>query len=201
MVVLSARPKERRLVEGVRILPLVKSRQAAATTAINITSHEDAPPPPLLPLDGYSLNPSVCSFVHREHEFIHMSSLATTLETAHKVDSATKEQSLLLERHHLRKPRITSSCFRDVCHVREQSSAEHLADRILSGTRQSAEMKRGLQMKSAAVEEYYVLRNNRMPVSEAANCSKQNRRRTDISSTSPQLLYLLTEIFALLQCQ
>lgn len=117
--------------------------QQPATTTRNITSCEDAPPPSL-PLDGYSLGPSVCIFVHSEHELLHMSSLAITLETAHKVESAMRVHSLSLEGRHLHKPRITSSGFKEVCHVRGQSSAEHLADRILRGTRQSAEMKRGL---------------------------------------------------------
>lgn len=44
--------------------------------------------------------------------------------------------------------------YREVCHVRGQSSAESLAVRILRSGFQSAEMKRGLQMEPKAIEEY-----------------------------------------------
>ncbi len=87
-----------------------------------------------------------------------MKSLAVTLETAHKIEHATKDQSALMDWHSVRKPRVTSSRFREVCHVRGQSSAEHLTERLHKGTRQTADMKRGLELESAVVEEYCLLR-------------------------------------------
>lgn len=87
-----------------------------------------------------------------------MKSLAVSLDMAHKIEHATKEQSASLDWHSVRKPRVTASRFREVCHVRGQSSAEHLAERIYKGTRQTADMKRGLEMESAAIEEYCLLR-------------------------------------------
>ncbi|XP_065109040.1 uncharacterized protein [Paramisgurnus dabryanus] len=132
----------------------VLSYQQPAATTRNITPHKDAPAPPHLPLDDYSLDSSVCLFVYSKHELLHMESLAVTLEMSHKIEDATKDQSASLDWHSVRKPRVTSSRFREVYHVRGQSSAEHLAERIQRGTRQTADMKRGLEMESAVVEEY-----------------------------------------------
>ncbi|KAI2655759.1 Histidinol-phosphate aminotransferase 1 [Labeo rohita] len=54
--------------------------------------HTDAPPPPQLPLHGYKLGPSACSFAYTEHQQHHTMSLATTLETAHTIANSTKGQ-------------------------------------------------------------------------------------------------------------
>lgn len=58
------------------------------------------------------------------------------------------------EWHTGQNPCVTASRFGEVCHVRVQSSAEHLAERIFRGTRQTADMKRGLELESAAINEY-----------------------------------------------
>lgn len=73
---------------------------------------------------------------------------------ARKIEAATREQSDSVEWHRLRKTRITSSRFREVCHVRGNSSSEHLADRIRRGTAQTAAMKRGLSLEPVAIQEY-----------------------------------------------
>ena len=49
---------------------------------------------------------------------------------------------------------MCSCIFREMCHVRGQSTAESLAARILRPGQQTAEMKRGLDMEPKAVEEY-----------------------------------------------
>ncbi len=73
------------------------------------------------------------------------------------VDSAFgKVQAGSVLSYSVRKPRVTSSRFREVCHVR--GSAEHLAERVYEGTCQTADMKRGLEMESAAADEYCLLR-------------------------------------------
>ncbi|KAF7649719.1 hypothetical protein LDENG_00136950 [Lucifuga dentata] len=74
--------------------------------------HTDAPSPPKLPLHHYRLGPSSCSFVCTEHQQLHMNSLETSLQTEHKTESSTREQSSCDEWHQLRWPRITSSKFR-----------------------------------------------------------------------------------------
>ena len=63
---------------------------------------------PLLPIEGYHLEPPGCSFVYSEHEQLHIFSLATSLEMAHKIESSTKEQSSLRAWHHLPQQRIMS---------------------------------------------------------------------------------------------
>ncbi|XP_039648996.1 uncharacterized protein LOC120554288 [Perca fluviatilis] len=87
-----------------------------------------------------------------------MKSLQTSEIMAHQLEESTRQQSTLKEWHLLRKPRVTCSRFREVCHVRGQSSAENLALRILRPGYQTAEMKRGLQMESKAVEEYCLVK-------------------------------------------
>ncbi|XP_051557801.1 uncharacterized protein LOC127443342 [Myxocyprinus asiaticus] len=210
MVVLSARPKERRLAEGIRSnlykgacdrtcdlpdmsvlivneiyqgmpretappittmgiagdVPLVDSAfgkvQEGSVLSYHLPvwsppktcPHTTTPPQPFLPLYGYCLGPSECCFVLSYHQQLHMNSLATSEVMAHQIEKRTRQQSMLKEWHQLRKPRVTSSRFREVCHVRRQSSAESLALRILQPGYQSGEMKRGLQMEPKAVEEY-----------------------------------------------
>ena len=116
--------------------------------------HSDAPSPPQLPLCDYRLGPSTCSFVSTLQQHHHMASLATPMETAHKIEVATKEQSSCAEWHQLRRSRITSIKFREVCHTRAHSSAENLARRLLRPTHQTADMRRGLDLEPTAIEEY-----------------------------------------------
>ncbi|CAK6964437.1 uncharacterized protein LOC111194922 isoform X2 [Scomber scombrus] len=116
--------------------------------------HPDAPPPPPLPLDGYRLEPTSCQFVCSLQQQLHLQSLETHLEMARKIEVATREQSVSVEWHRVRKNRITSSRFREICHVRGQSSAERLAERIKKGVAQTASMKRGLALEPVAIQEY-----------------------------------------------
>ncbi|XP_076732995.1 uncharacterized protein LOC106676253 isoform X2 [Maylandia zebra] len=137
----------------------VLSYQQPVLTTRYITLHRDAPPTPHLPLEGYDILPSDCVFVCSEEELLHLKSLSVTLEMAHKIEEATREQSSSSEWHQLRRPRVTASRFREVCHVRGQSSAESLAERILKGTRQTADMRRGTEMEPAIAAEYSRLMN------------------------------------------
>ncbi|XP_076843798.1 uncharacterized protein LOC143526239 isoform X2 [Brachyhypopomus gauderio] len=114
----------------------------------------DAPLPPAVPLVVYRLASSDCMFVCSEKEQLHLKSLTMTWEMAHKVECATRKQSECGEWHQLRKPRLTSSRFREICSIRGQSSGEHLADRILKGSYQTSAMRRGIAMEPAALQEY-----------------------------------------------
>nr|XP_023658221.1 uncharacterized protein LOC111838958 [Paramormyrops kingsleyae]XP_023659482.1 uncharacterized protein LOC111839635 [Paramormyrops kingsleyae] len=116
--------------------------------------YTDAPFPLQLPLKHYRLGPPSCSFVYTEHQQLHMNSLQTSLHTAHKVESNTRKQCFSNECHQLSWARVTASKFREVCHTRGQSSAENLAKRLLKPSCQTADMRRGLEMEPAAVEEY-----------------------------------------------
>ncbi|KAG9278156.1 hypothetical protein AMEX_G5969 [Astyanax mexicanus] len=123
-----------------------------------VVRHPDAPLPPPLPVDGYRLEPTNCQFVCT-HQHLHLQSLATTFDMARKIEVATREQSNSVEWHRVRRPRITSSRFREICHVRGQSSAEILSQRIRKGVDQTAAMKRGLALEPVAIQEYCQMKN------------------------------------------
>jgi len=105
----------------------VLSYQLPVRTFPRNCSHTDAPSPPQPPLSHYRLGSSTCAFVFSEHQNHHLASLATSLETAHKIEKSMQEQSSCAEWHQLRRRHITSTEFREVCHTRGKSSAENLA--------------------------------------------------------------------------
>ncbi|KAJ8367439.1 hypothetical protein AAFF_G00317870 [Aldrovandia affinis] len=76
--------------------------------------HQDAPPYLPLPLGEYRLAPTVCVHVCTEEEQFHLKSLTVTLDMARKIEVSTREQAADQEWHQLRRPRITSSRFREV---------------------------------------------------------------------------------------
>lgn len=135
------------------------SYQHPVTVSRVVIRHSDAPPPPRLPVDGYRLEPTSCQFVLAQQQHLHLQSLATTLDVARKIEVATREQSSTVEWHRVRRPRITSSHFREVCHVRGQSNSENLAKRIQRGVGQTAAMKRGLALEPVAIQEYCRIKN------------------------------------------
>lgn len=89
----------------------VLSYQEPTATARNITPHQDAPPP--LPLDGYTLDQSVCLFVYSKHELLHMKSVEVTLEMVESMPPKTRVRHWIAT--FVRKSRVTSSRFREVC--------------------------------------------------------------------------------------
>lgn len=132
---------------------LISYQQPVSVSRI-ISLHTGAPPPPPLPLDGYRLKPTCCQFVCSLHQQLHLQSLQTNLEMARGIEVATRDQSMSVVWHRVRKMRVTSSHFREVCHVRGQTSAEHLAERMLRGVTQTSVMKRGLALEPQAIQEY-----------------------------------------------
>lgn len=122
-----------------------------------IICHADAPPP--LPLDNYHLEPTSVQFVCSHQQQLELECLSTTLEQSRQIEVATREQSETTEWHNVRRPRITSSRFREVCHVKGSSSALSLAQRIKKGTAATAAMKRGLALESSAIQEYSRIKN------------------------------------------
>ncbi|CAB1338101.1 unnamed protein product [Coregonus sp. 'balchen'] len=98
-------------------------------------------------------------FVCSERQQLYVRSLETTWDMANTIEGATKEQGTSLDWHKLRRPRLTTSHFREGCHVRGQSLAENLADQIIKGSPQTAAMKRALAMEPAAVCEYSHINN------------------------------------------
>ncbi|XP_034056443.1 uncharacterized protein LOC117535898 isoform X2 [Gymnodraco acuticeps] len=96
----------------------VLSYQMPALTSRYTTLHTDTPPTPHLPIEGYVILPCDLPLVCSEEEQLHMNSLSVDLEMSHKIEEATREQSSSSEWHLLRKPRVTASRFREICHVR-----------------------------------------------------------------------------------
>ncbi|KAL6487810.1 hypothetical protein MHYP_G00044360 [Metynnis hypsauchen] len=137
----------------------VLSYQQPPPPSDSVVIHEDAPPFPSLPLEGYHLSPPEYSFVPTHQEQLHLSSLSVTLSQSHLIEEATRCQSATPEWHSLRRERVTASHFREVSHVRGPGAAESLAERIIRGTRQTAHMKRGLEMETGALKDYAVLKN------------------------------------------
>ncbi|CAB1354054.1 unnamed protein product, partial [Coregonus sp. 'balchen'] len=137
------------------------SYQQPPITTRHIVYHKETPPFPSLPLDGYRLESNFqrCTFVLSEEDQLHMESLQVSFATAHKIEGATREQSAVSDWQVLRKPRLTSSRFREACHVRGLISAGNLAERILKGTAPTADMKRGLELKMEAASDYCKMQN------------------------------------------
>ncbi|CAI5694544.1 unnamed protein product [Oreochromis niloticus] len=113
----------------------------------------NAPPPPSLPLQDYRLKPSECMFVCSRKQQLHMKSLEVTLEMSQSIECAMREQSECADWYNVRRPRVTASRFREICHV-SKPSEELLAERILKGTHQTGPMKRGLELEADAIWEY-----------------------------------------------
>ncbi|CAK6964417.1 uncharacterized protein LOC115582046 isoform X2 [Scomber scombrus] len=77
-----------------------------------------------------------------------------TREISAAIETETRQQSECQLWTLVRKPRLTASRFREICHVRGESSAKALASRILRGTPQTAAMKRGLDLEAEILRQY-----------------------------------------------
>nr|XP_055034705.1 uncharacterized protein LOC129422685 [Misgurnus anguillicaudatus] len=128
------------------------SYQQPAIAKRNPSFHA-APPQPSVPLENYCLQPSSCMFVCTQPQQLHLGGLEVTWDKAHQYECATRHQSTCTEWHQLRRHRLTASRFKEICQVREKTE-EGLATRILQGTRQTAAMKRGLELEADAIWEY-----------------------------------------------
>ena len=80
--------------------------------------------------------------------------LKVTREISAAIETETRQQSECQLWTLVRKPRLTASRFREICHVRGESSAKALASRILRGTPQTAAMKRGLDLEAEILRQY-----------------------------------------------
>ncbi len=124
-----------------------------------VITHKDAPPFPKVPPEGYQIKPTDCTYVPTNQEQLHLNSLSVTLLQSHLIEAATRSQSAAPEWLSLRKERVTASNFREVSHTRGPNAAENLAERILRGMKQTAHMKRGLDMEAGALKDYATLKN------------------------------------------
>ncbi len=129
-------------------------------TPDGVITNKDAPPFPKVPPEGYQLKPTDCTYVPTNQEQLHLNSLSVTLSQSHLIEAATRCQSAAPEWHSLRKERVTASNFREVINVRGPNAAENLAERIIRGTKQTAHMKRRLDMEAGGLKDYATFLNS-----------------------------------------
>ena len=131
----------------------VLSYQCPPEISRDIIKHPGAPEFPQLPVDGYTFEFPV-HFKPNYRQQCHLESLKVSREISAAVEAETRQQSECQLWTQLRKPRLTASRFREICHVRGESSAKALATRILRGTPQTAAMKRGLELEKEILRQY-----------------------------------------------
>ena len=109
---------------------------------------------PQLPLEGYNLFTSEPGFETSTEEQDFLRSLSVTSEEAHRIEETTRDQSFNPEWHKLRRPRVTASTFRQVCHFRDETTAESGIKDIIQGGPQTADMRRGLELEPEIIAKY-----------------------------------------------
>lgn len=129
------------------------SYQCPPVVSRDVVKHADAPPFPKLPLDGYKLDRKF-HFVPNCHELYFLESMTVTQELSTIIEEGTRDQSQCALWNQMRQPRLTSSRFREVCHVRGEASSQTLAARIIKGIRQTSAMKRGLDLEPDVLLQY-----------------------------------------------
>ncbi|KAL2097015.1 hypothetical protein ACEWY4_006222 [Coilia grayii] len=122
------------------------------SSAQEICHHPDAPQFPDLPLTGYRL-PLCLSFVPMLHQSFHLDCLAVNGLSA-TLEQETRGQSRCPLWSMARESRLTASRFHEVLHARGEESMQRLAIRILKGTRQTAAMRRGLELEPEVLRSY-----------------------------------------------
>lgn len=131
----------------------VLSYQCPALVSREICKYPKAPLFPQLPLYGYKLERRL-NFVPSYPQFFHSESLVVTRELSCIIEKNTREQSENPLWKQMRQPRLTASRFGEVNSARGDSSSEALAVRILRGVRQTAAMKRGIDLEPEVLQQY-----------------------------------------------
>uniref|UniRef100_A0A3B3BSM4 YqaJ viral recombinase domain-containing protein n=1 Tax=Oryzias melastigma TaxID=30732 RepID=A0A3B3BSM4_ORYME len=130
----------------------ISVHQIQAETSLN--TPQSATEFPQLPVEGYRFtSPTVFNPTSYKHQ-CHLRSLEVTRDISAAIEAETRQQSKSRLWRQVRQPRLTASRFREVCHVRGESSARSLAVRMLKGTAQTAAMKRGLDREEDILWEY-----------------------------------------------
>ncbi|RVE55568.1 hypothetical protein OJAV_G00234980 [Oryzias javanicus] len=132
----------------------VLSYQCPPDSSRDVIKHPGATEFLQLPVEGYHFtSPTVFNPTSYKHQ-CHLRSLEVTREISAAIEAETRQQSKSQLWRQVRQPRLTASRFREVCHVRGESSARSLAVRMLKGTAQTAAMKRGLDREEDILWEY-----------------------------------------------
>ncbi|XP_077078678.1 uncharacterized protein LOC143731948 [Siphateles boraxobius] len=131
----------------------VLSYQCPPEISRDIIKHPGAPEFPLLPVDGYNFKFPL-DFEPNYKQHCHLESIKVSHKICAAIEAETRQQSECQLLTQVSKPRLTASRFREICHVRGESSAKALAARILRGTPQTSAMKRGLDLEPEILRQY-----------------------------------------------
>lgn len=128
------------------------SYQCPVPSSHDYSPHNDAPPPPPLPLASHAVEKVFLPPTLNDKDKMYMITLETSWDAAHHLEFSTRGASESLEE--LRKLRITNH-FREICHIKGgRSNGEHLAFMMQRGTRESKASKRDREQRSEALREY-----------------------------------------------
>ncbi|CAB1323103.1 unnamed protein product [Coregonus sp. 'balchen'] len=131
----------------------VLSYQCPLELSRDIIKHPGASEFPQLPIEGYNFKFPI-DFEPNYIQQCHLDSLIVSEEMSAAIEAETRMQSECQLWSQVRKPRLTASRFREICHVRGELSAKALATRILRGTPQTAAMRRGLDLEPEILRQY-----------------------------------------------
>ncbi|XP_062866905.1 uncharacterized protein LOC134329550 [Trichomycterus rosablanca] len=131
----------------------VLSYQCPPESNSELIKHPHAPEYPKLPIDNYRFQ-SQFDFTPNYKQKCHLESLQVTASQTAIIEENTRKQSTSQLWFQVRRPRVTASRFREVCHVCGKSSTQALATRILKGTPQTRDMRRGQELESEVLKQY-----------------------------------------------
>ncbi|KAM4613259.1 uncharacterized protein ACJ7VT_011392 [Polymixia lowei] len=127
------------------------SYQCPIRSSYDYRPQDDAPPPPCLPLASYKLEPVLSTHNLSDKEQERMEALEITWAAAHNLECATRGLDESVEG--LRQSRLTSR-FREICHLRGKSRAQHLAFKMRRGMPESKALKMNKEQRPEALREY-----------------------------------------------
>lgn len=127
------------------------SYQCPLPSRQDFKTYDDAPPPPLLPLASYRLEPLVAFPALSSQEREHVQVMQISWEEAHSLEHSTRSNKE--GARDLKNLRLTSH-YREICKLKQgRSNAEHLIYKIKKGSRcKSVQVEE--EMKTKALREY-----------------------------------------------
>ncbi|XP_036419999.1 uncharacterized protein LOC118803652 [Colossoma macropomum] len=131
----------------------VLSYQCPPESNNELIRHPDAPQYPQLPIENYRFYFKF-DFTPNYKQKCHLESIKVTTTQAAMIEETTREQSSSQLWFEVRRPRVTANRFHEACHVRGKSSSQALAKRILKGTPQTRDMRRGQELESEVLKQY-----------------------------------------------
>lgn len=131
----------------------ILSYQCPQPPSLEIIKHPQAPAFPDMPLQHPCLESSF-SFVPTLPQSLHLDSLKVTWDLSYAIEQDTRAQTKSSLWKAVRKPRVTASRFREACHVSSEKTAASLAKRMITGSKATTHMRKGLQMEPVILQQY-----------------------------------------------